>query len=63
MEEWKYLPTELMLSNYQVSSMGRLRNKVTGYISNAKPRSAGYISVNPISDSGELRREQLHMDS
>jgi hypothetical protein len=37
-EIWKDIPEEFMLSKYQVSNMGRLRNKDSGYISKMKPR-------------------------
>lgn len=45
-EVWKKLPNNLNLSRYQVSSLGRIKNKHTGYVFKTKPRKTnGYICV------------------
>ena len=42
-EIWKDISKEFMLSNYEISNLGRLKNKKTVYISIKKPDINGYI--------------------
>ena len=44
MEIWKDLPKELLLSRYQASNLGRIKNKRTQYILTQNPRKDGYIT-------------------
>ena len=37
-EYWSDLPEDLLLTKYQISNLGRLKTKETGYISQVKPR-------------------------
>lgn len=50
-EIWKDLPSELLMSKYQVSNLGRIKNKKTQYILTQNPRPDGYI------------RNSLHLDN
>ena len=43
-EIWKDLPNELLLSKYQISNLGKIKNKRTEYILTQTPRKDGYIS-------------------
>lgn len=52
-EIWKDLPIDLFLSNYQVSSVGRFRNKSTNIIALISIRRDGYIAKSFINDKGE----------
>lgn len=60
-EEWRDIAIELGFSRYQVSSLGRLRNKKTMRISQAKPNQGGYIRVALVHDSGKTPTVHLHM--
>ena len=42
-EIWKELPQYLLLSKYQISNLGRIRNKRTQYTLSENPRLEGYI--------------------
>lgn len=60
-EEWKDLPADLLLSRYQISSMGSLKNKTTGYISQANPGCSGYIARPIINDAGQRKHHCYHI--
>lgn len=52
-EIWKPPPKHLNLNRYEVSSLGRIRNKETAYIFQRAPRkTTGYVNSNLILDSG-----------
>lgn len=60
-EEWKDLPKELLLSKYQVSNLGRIKNKRTQYILTQKPRKDGYISNNLFLDNSTQKSIYTHV--
>jgi hypothetical protein len=60
-EEWKDLPQELLLSKYQVSNLGRIKNKRTQYILTQKPRKDGYISNNLFLDNNTKKSIYTHI--
>lgn len=52
-EIWKDIPKEFMISNYQISNLGRLKNKKTNYISKTQPRKdTGTVQLSLINDIG-----------
>ncbi len=55
-EAWKDIPFELNVSNYQVSNLGRVRNKTSGYMLHLKPRVSGYVSVSLVQSESKKRR-------
>ena len=61
MEEWRDITIELGFSRYQVSSLGRLCNKKTMRISQAKANQGGYIRVAVVHDEGKTSTVQLHI--
>lgn len=61
MEEWKELPNELLLSKYEVSSLGNIRSKKDGYVLSIKPRKDGYVCNRLILDSGKGRSVCTHI--
>lgn len=60
-EEWRDLSLSLSISNYQVSNLGRLKNKSTGYISQAKPRQDGYIRCILVDDNKIRQPKFVHV--
>ncbi len=60
-EEWKDLPAEQLLSNYQISTLGRMKNKKTGYISQIKANSAGYVNRGIRNDDGIIKLYYYHI--
>ncbi len=58
--EWHDLPKELELDKYQISKCGKVKNIITGYIFNKKPRPDGYIRVHFRSNSGAVVLYLLH---
>ena len=60
-EEWKDLPTELLLSKYEISNLGRLRNKNTKYIFGPKPYKHGYIRATLHFDDEIKKAQTIHI--
>lgn len=60
-EIWKDLPKELMLSKYQVSNLGRIKNKRTQYILSQTPRKDGYITNNLFTDNNISNTYLIHI--
>lgn len=54
-EIWKDLPPELLLSKYQISNLGRIKNKRTQYILTQNPRKDGYISCGLFLDDNKSK--------
>ena len=52
--EWYDLPKELELDKYQISKCGKVRNKITEYIFNKKPKTDGYIEISMVSTNGRV---------
>jgi hypothetical protein len=59
-EIWKDPPKELLLSKYQVSDLGRIKNKLTGYILTQIPNRVGYISNYLRFDNGIKKTILVH---
>jgi hypothetical protein len=60
-EIWKDLPPELLLSKYQVSNLGRIKNKRTQYILTQNPRKDGYISNSLSYDDNTTKSAIVHI--
>lgn len=60
-EVWKDLPNDLMLSKYEISTLGNLRNKRTQYILSNKPRKDGYITRNLFLDDDSVKTFPAHV--
>lgn len=60
-EEWRDLPQELLLSKYQVSNLGRIKNKRTQYILTENPRKDGYISNTLLLDDNTRKSIYAHV--
>ena len=60
-EIWKDLPQELLLSKYQVSNLGKIKNKRTQYILTQNPRKDGYISNNLLLDDHTWKSILIHI--
>lgn len=59
-EIWKDLPKSLLLSRYQVSSLGKIKNKNTNYILKSKPNDSGYIRINLKLDNNNYKSFLIH---
>lgn len=59
-EIWKDLPCELLLSKYEVSNLGRLRNKVSQRVFKTNPSIDGYVIVDVSDDQYIARTWRLH---
>lgn len=60
-EVWKDLPTDMKLSKYQVSSLGRLKNKSKDYIFNPNPGKDGYIGSTFVTNDNSKQRYLFHV--
>ena len=60
-EIWKDLPQELLLSKYQVSNLGRIKNKRTEYILTQNPRKDGYVSNSLFLDNNTHKSILIHI--
>lgn len=60
-ENWKDLPQDLLLSKYQVSNLGKIKNKRTQYILTQNPRKDGYISNNLLLDDNTWKSIYAHV--
>jgi hypothetical protein len=60
-EEWRDLPVELLLSKYQISNLGKIRNKTNNYILTQKPRLSGYIQNGLFLDNNETKQFYIHV--
>lgn len=60
-EEWRDLPEELMLSKYEISTLGNLRNKKTQYVLSNKPRKDGYVSGTLFLDNSTNKTFCVHV--
>ena len=60
-EIWKELPIDLLLSKYQVSNLGRIKNKRTQYVLTQNPRSDGYISNSLFFDDNSHKSYYIHV--
>ncbi len=62
-EEWKNFPMidGRNFSKYEVSSLGQIRNKESGYIFSDKPNSAGYVRNEFIDDEGKSKQISAHV--
>nr|QBK86085.1 MAG: HNH endonuclease [Marseillevirus LCMAC101] len=62
-EEWKNFPMihGMSFSKYEASSLGRIRNKKTGYIFSSKPDSAGYVRSDFVDDEGKRKSLGVHI--
>ncbi len=59
-EIWKDLPQKINLSRYEVSSLGRIRNKKSGYVSKRKPKPSGYIQITLTRDDKKVQTVAVH---
>ena len=61
-EEWKNLPVfdGRSFSRYEVSSLGRIRNKKAGYVFSARPNSEGYVYNGFYDDEGNYNSMSVH---
>jgi len=61
-EEWKNFPVidGRKFSKYEASSLGRIRNKETGYIFSVKLNSVGYVSNMFCDDEGKTKMITAH---
>ena len=61
-EEWRSPPAWMMLSNYEVSNLGNMRNKSKpSYIFQIKPCKSGYIETRLLRDDGETKWMSVHI--
>ena len=62
-EEWKNFPVidGRSFSKYEVSSLGRIRNKKSGYIFSDLPSSAGYVVSIFYDDEGKTKMISVHV--
>ncbi len=62
-EEWRNFPVihGRSFSKYEVSSLGQIRNKESGYIFSANPTDAGYICNKFLDDEGESENILAHI--
>lgn len=60
-EEWRDLPEVLMLSKYQISNLGRIKNKRTQYILTQNPRKDGYIQNFLFLDNNARKSKLSHV--
>jgi hypothetical protein len=60
-EEWREIPTELLLSKYQISNLGRIKNKRTQYILSQNPRKDGYVSNTLFLDDNTQKSKIVHV--
>jgi hypothetical protein len=61
-EEWRNFPEidGRSFSKYEVSSLGQIRNKESGYIFSDKPDSKGYIRNSFLDDNGNSKKISVH---
>lgn len=60
-EEWKDLPKELNVSNYQVSNLGKIKNKKTNYIFLFGKYKREYRNCDLITDNGSRKSFLIHI--
>lgn len=60
-EEWRDLPQEMQLSKYQISSLGRIKNKDTNIVRNPKTTNDGYIRSGFILDDNTNKSYYFHV--
>ena len=62
-EKWKNFPMieGRSYSKYEVSSLGQIRNKMSGYVFSAKPGIDGYIHGKVRDDEGNSRSIKVHI--
>ena len=60
-EEWRELPADLLLSKYQISNLGKIRNKKNNYVLSQKPRSDGYVANGLFLDNNEHKSFLIHI--
>jgi hypothetical protein len=60
-EEWRHLPEGLLLSKYQVSSLGRIKNAKTGYILSTNSNKEGYVRCNLFLDDKNRKNFNIHI--
>ena len=60
-EEWRDLPHELLLSKYQISNLGRLKNTRSEYILSQHPRKDGYVSNTLFLDDNTQKAAYVHI--
>ena len=61
-EEWRNVPmiNSKKFSKYEVSSLGQIRNKNTGYTLSTKPDSGGYVRNGFYDDEGKIQKMFAH---
>lgn len=61
-EEWKDVPNinSKAFSKYEVSSLGKIRNKKTGYTLSTKPDVGGYVRNGFYDDEGKIQKMFVH---
>jgi len=61
-EEWKNLPVinGKSFSKYEVSSLGQIRNKKSGYVLSDKPKNSGYVFNTFYDDEGNEIKMSVH---
>nr|QBK86138.1 MAG: HNH endonuclease [Marseillevirus LCMAC101] len=61
-DDWKNFPVinGKSFSKYEVSSMGQIRNKKSGYVFSNHPDSSGYVYNNFHDDEGNTKRTSVH---
>lgn len=59
LELWSDLPSELNLNKYQISTLGRIENKETGYMLSPIHKE-GYCRVNLVHDNGAKNNYYMH---
>lgn len=60
-EFWMDLPEEFMLSRYQISNTGKVRNKNTDYLFTRRLNESGYVVVNLKMDNDINRYFRVHI--
>ena len=62
-EEWRNFPVihGRSFSKYEVSSLGRIRNKESGCIFSTKPNSGNYVCNGFIDDKGKSKNMSTHI--
>ena len=62
-EEWRNFPVidGRKFSKYEVSSLGQIRNKRSGWVFSDRPDSSGYVYNTFYDDKGKLKRIRAHI--
>jgi hypothetical protein len=60
-EEWRNLPENLLLSKYQVSSLGRIKNVKSGHILSTKSNKGGYVCCTLFLDDKTRKHFSIHI--